>query len=429
MSMTIEFQAKVDNMHRILIIEDTMPLREAYNDFFIDCGYQTLLAANGEEGFAKLQKHRPSVVLLDICMPQSNGFDFLHKMTRVKDNTPVIVMSSKAGIKNSPEIQFAGQVKHVLLKPLNLPDICAIIQDLVESSPTPSGSSSSKEQLLRDEQSLIGSFFVECQIQELIGRGTSGLVYKGNHLALGIPVAIKILDPKYNRSSKEKERFLREVKVLAQLEHRNLIQILNAGIHDDLYYMVMRYIDGSTLDHRLERYGKFTVLEAAEIIEQCASALQLAHDRGLIHRDLKPSNILLRRRDDRVVVIDFGLARDHKGQEDITQKHMLLGTPYYMAPEQCLGLPLSFQTDIYGLGATFYHLVVGEVPFPGANILATMMAHASKQLTPPNVIDNSIPIELSQIIEKMMKKAPSQRYASMTEVITALQKFKTRVVV
>ena len=413
-------------MQRILIIEDEMALREAYNDFFIECGYQTLLASNGDEGFTKLQKHRPAVVLLDICMSNSNGFDFLHQITRVKDPTPIIVMSSKSGIKDSPEIQFCSQVKRVLLKPLNLADICGVIQDLLVNAPAAEKSSSLQKQLTHDEQSLIGSFFVDCQIEKLLGRGTSGLVYKGQHQTLGIPVAIKILDPKYDRSSKEKERFLREVKVLAQLEHPNLIQILNAGIHENLYYMVMRYVTGTTLDHYLEKNGKFTVIKAVEIIEQCALGLQLAHDKGLIHRDLKPSNILIRNENNRVVVIDFGLARDHKVQEEITQKNTVLGTPYYMAPEQCLGLPLSFQSDIYGLGATFYHLVVGQVPFPGKNMLATMMAHTSKPLTPPHVADSSISIELSQIIEKMMKKTPNQRYASMGEVISALEKFKER---
>lgn len=412
-------------MYKILIVEDDCPHRELLNDFLIDCGYQTILAKDGRDGFNQLQKHRPHLVILDICMPTHNGFYFLGEVQKLKDQTPVFAMSSKPAMKDAPELRFARQVKHFFTKPLHLLELKNLAEQWLKQTPSiEKNNGSLKKRLLRNSKTLIGSFFADCRIEKLLGKGASGVVYQGHHLGLDIPVAIKILNPRHDRSPQERQRFLREANILTRLEHKNLIQILNAGIKDELYFMVMRYIDGVTLDVKLRDKGKLELPLAVPIILQVAQALQVAHDTGLIHRDVKPSNILLSRDGERVVVIDFGLARDFKKPADVTDKNLVVGTPYYMSPEQCLGVALNHQTDIYSLGATFYHLIIGAPPFDKENAIDTMLAHTGEIPVAPHELDNSIPVAISSIIMQMLKKAPSQRQPDMKSVIKDLQATK-----
>ncbi len=278
-----------------------------------------------------------------------------------------------------------------------------------------------KQALASNPKNLIGSVLANCKIGKILGIGGSGVVYKAHHKEQG-SLVIKVLQPKHKFTSEESQRFLKEINVLSRLEHENLIRILSAGIEQELFFILMNYIEGMTLEKLLENEQKFSPQRACQIILGASHAIKAVHSANIIHRDIKPSNILVSSKKQQVVLLDFGLVKDQQMPCDITQRGVAVGTPTYMAPEQCCGREVDFRTDIYSLGATFFHLLVGKPPFLGFNAVATMLAQASKPLELPHSIDPSIPENISLIVARMMEKEPIKRYQNMDELIVDLEK-------
>jgi serine/threonine-protein kinase len=260
------------------------------------------------------------------------------------------------------------------------------------------------------------------ELLEKLGRGSMGTVYKARQLSMNRLVAIKTLHPRLAAKQNLLERLTREAHLAAKLSHNNIVQAIDVGAAGDLHFFVMEYVDGTTIKAELEQDKVYAETEALEIILQIARALQHAHRRGLIHRDVKPANIILT--PELVAKLaDLGMARE-TGDLELAraEKGMTIGTPFYIAPEQIRGQEdIDIRADIYSLGATLYHMVTGQPPFPGNKVEPVLEAHLKKELTPPDHIKTDLSSGLGEVVEFMMAKKRAERYQSMDDAIIDLE--------
>ena len=255
-----------------------------------------------------------------------------------------------------------------------------------------------------------------------LGSGAMAVVYKAKQLSLDRTVAIKVLPKKFVQKSDYVERFYKEGRLAAKLNHNNIVQAIDVGEVGGLYYFVMEYVDGKTLYDDLSKGKVFSEDEAINITIQVAKALAHAHAQGLVHRDVKPKNIMINK-DGVVKLADMGLARE---TSDIkAAKHeqgKAFGTPYYIAPEQIRGeMDVDGRVDIYSLGGTLFHMVTGRVPFEATTPSEVMKKHLKEPLVPPDHINTALSTGISEVIEVMMAKNKEERYHTMEDAIADLE--------
>ncbi len=255
-----------------------------------------------------------------------------------------------------------------------------------------------------------------------LGAGAMAIVYKGIQLSLNREVAIKILPKKFSENPEYVERFYKEGQAAAKLNHNNIVQAFDVGEAGGYHYFVMEYVQGKTIHEDMAKGKIYSEQEAVEIIIQVASALAHAHSCGLIHRDVKPKNIIINT-DNIVKLADMGLARATSDIEAAkTEEGKAYGTPYYIAPEQIRGeIDIDGRADIYGLGATFYHMMTGRVPFMADDPSDVMRKHLREQLIPPDHINTTLSAGISEVIEVMMAKKKSDRYNNAEELLIDLE--------
>jgi len=255
-------------------------------------------------------------------------------------------------------------------------------------------------------------YFGDYKIQEELGRGGMGIVYKATQVSLSRLVALKLIRAGVLADNVELRRFENEAEAVAQLDHPGIVPVYEVGSHDGQRYFSMKLIEGGSLASRIDGFTE-DPRAAARLVAQAAEAVHHAHQRGILHRDLKPANILL---DDegRPHVTDFGLARKVDGDSELTQSGAILGTPAYMAPEQASGRQRSVTTasDVYGLGAILYALLTGRAPFGGESVGDTLDAVRTRPPDPPTRHNARIPRDLEVICLKCLEKDPQRRYTS-----------------
>jgi serine/threonine-protein kinase len=260
------------------------------------------------------------------------------------------------------------------------------------------------------------------ELLEKVGQGSMGTVYKARQLSMNRLVAIKLLPPRLSSKPEVLQRLTREAHLAARLSHNNIVQAIDVGSAGSLHYFVMEYVEGITIKHELEAGKVYSEAEALDLVLQIAQALQHAHRRGLIHRDVKPANIILT--PERVAKLaDLGMARETADEEMArAEKGMTIGTPFYIAPEQIHGREdIDARADIYSLGATLYHMVTGQPPFPGNKIDEVLDAHLEKELIPPDHLITALSSGLGEVVEFMMAKDRRQRYPSADDLILDLE--------
>jgi serine/threonine-protein kinase len=246
-------------------------------------------------------------------------------------------------------------------------------------------------------------------------------VFLARQLSLDRLVAIKVLPKKLSGNKNFIERFYKEGRAAAQLNHPNIVGAYDVGKAGDHHYFVMEFVDGETVYERIVKDHRMDEGDAIEFVRQVAEALQHAHQRGFIHRDIKPKNIMISK-EHTVKLADLGLARamsDHEAAK--AEAGRAYGTPYYISPEQIRGeVKIGPAADIYGLGATFYHMVTGRVPFEGENPSAVMHKHLKANLVPPDHLNPKLSAGCAQVIEMMMAKKPKDRYERVADLIVDL---------
>jgi eukaryotic-like serine/threonine-protein kinase len=250
------------------------------------------------------------------------------------------------------------------------------------------------------------------ELKEVVGHGGMSTVYKAHDSLLERNVALKVLHQQYNEDEEFVERFKREARSVAQLQHPNIVTVIDRGEEDGRQYIVFEFIDGENLKELVVRKGRLDVRTALEIALEIARGLSFAHESGLVHRDVKPQNVLLNG-DGGAKVTDFGIARSLEVERSMTQTGTVLGTSNYIAPEQAGGKPVDAHTDVYSLGIVLYEMLTGELPFPGDNFVAVAMKHI--QEPSPSVLDTrgDVPLRVAEMIDRALEKDPERRFPTM----------------
>jgi serine/threonine-protein kinase len=249
-----------------------------------------------------------------------------------------------------------------------------------------------------------------------------GTVFKARQLSMDRLVAIKLLQPRLAANREYLERFTREAHLAAKLSSNNIVQAIDVGSAGPLHYFVMECVEGTTIKEVLEKGRIYEEREAVEIVVQIAQALDHAHKRGLIHRDIKPSNIILTP-DGIAKLADLGLARQLADRAAAkAEKGIAVGTPFYIAPEQIRGREdIDSRADIYSLGATLYHMVTGQPPFPYPKVEDVITAHLEEELKPPDHLNTKLSAGLGEVVEFMMARDRKQRYRTPADLVLDLE--------
>src|SRR6478672_140176 len=238
-------------------------------------------------------------------------------------------------------------------------------------------------------------------------------VYLAEDQELGRRVAIKILNGRHANDAQFIERFRREAKNAAALNHPNIVSIYDRGEAEDTYYIAMEFLDGRTLKELIVGHGAAPVRVAIEYARQILSALRFAHRHGIVHRDIKPHNVLVDA-EGRVKVTDFGIAR--AGTSQMTETGSIVGTAQYLSPEQARGGEVDQRSDLYSLGVVLYELLTGKTPFEGDTPVEVAMKHLSNAPKPPSELRKDIPPELDMVVLRALAKDPNDRYQSADEM-------------
>lgn len=255
------------------------------------------------------------------------------------------------------------------------------------------------------------------QVEAQIGVGGMASVYRAEDIQLGRKVAVKVLHGQYAEDQEFVERFRREAKAAAQLQHPGIVAVYDTGSWDGTWYIAMELLEGPTLKERLQREGRIQPAEAVALTELILKAVRAAHRDGIIHRDLKPHNVIL---DDagNPKVTDFGIAR--RGASDMTATGSVLGTAHYLAPEQAQGEVITPRTDLYSVGVVLYEMLTGRTPFEGDSAVSIALAHVNNEPRSPRSIVPEITPALDAVVMRSLAKRPSDRFADADAFLAAL---------
>jgi predicted Ser/Thr protein kinase len=257
------------------------------------------------------------------------------------------------------------------------------------------------------------------ELEELVGTGGMSSVYRARDRLLERVVAIKILHEHYSRDEDYVERFRREARAAAKLQHPNIVTVIDRGEAGGHQYIVFEYVDGENLKQLVQREGRLPVRTALELGIEIGRALAFAHASGLVHRDVKPQNVLLRNGE--VKVTDFGIAHAADVQAGLTQTGTVLGTSEYIAPEQASGLPVDALSDVYSLGVVIWEMLAGEPPYSGSSFLVVAMRHVNDPVPSISSARPDVPPRLEVGLRRAMAKEPGDRFGSMDEFVAELQ--------
>ena len=274
----------------------------------------------------------------------------------------------------------------------------------------------------------VGTRLGKCLLTEIIGKGTSCVVFKGSHQTLDIPVAIKVFLPQQGvQLDVIRGQFVAEAKALAKLNHPYIVRVLDFDPGPPPY-IILEFVEGSTLEELIEKYECISHQRAAYYVYRAAVGLVVAHKAGIIHRDIKPANIIITSNDESKLT-DLGMAYvatsvSSSGVNLNIKSNAIYGTPAYIAPEQILNPNTGdVRSDIYSLGATFFHAITGRYPFEAKSINDVIMKHLHEPLTPPHEINSEIPVDISLCIQKMMEKKLEDRFQSAEDLLPELMMF------
>jgi YVTN family beta-propeller protein len=270
---------------------------------------------------------------------------------------------------------------------------------------------------------LVGTEVGGYQIDVLLGRGGMGAVYRARDADLGRTIALKVLAPEFADNERFRERFLRESRLAASLDHPHIVPIFQAGEADGVLFLAMRYVEGTDLSRLLAEEGPLDPERVVTLAEQAASALDAAHEQGLVHRDVKPSNMLIARSGGRehCYLADFGLTKRTGSISGLTATHQVVGTLDYIAPEQIRGGETDAHADVYSLACVLHECLTGEPPFERATDVAVLWAHVHEG--PPLVSSRrpELPRAVDPVLVRGLAKQPADRYGSCGELVAAIQ--------
>lgn len=272
----------------------------------------------------------------------------------------------------------------------------------------------------------IGRQVASYRIEDEIGRGGMAVVYRARDLRLDRTVALKLLAPELARNDTFRKRFTHESRVAAAIDHPHIVPVFEAGETDSVLYIAMRYVAGSDLRHLIDSRGTLPLPTAVRIAAQVASALDAAHEHGLVHRDVKPGNILVARGTDsdhpeHVYLTDFGLTKKSLSLTGFTTVGQFVGTLDYVAPEQISGRPVDGRCDVYGLACVVYETLAGRPPFRRDDDMALLWAHQYDEPPPLTRIRPDLPPPVDEVFARALAKSPDARHPTCLTFVASLR--------
>jgi hypothetical protein len=276
----------------------------------------------------------------------------------------------------------------------------------------------------QEQDPLIGSKVGPCRVEKRLAAGGMGVVYRAHYGPSDQDVALKVLAPSLSNDQEYVTRFFREAGAAGQIDHPNVVRVIDVGRHQEYYYLIMEYVPGETLDLMIERERRMSLEKATRLARGIASGLAAAHRQGIVHRDVKPGNVIVSR-DHQPHLTDFGLARHAETRKGLTIEGTFLGTPEYASPEQVEGKKIDHRTDLYSLGVTYYQLLSGSLPFFGESPMEIAIKRTKED---PRPLNHALPTADERsvaIADKLLKRDPAQRYQSATDLLKDLDAILT----
>ena len=399
---------------QLLVVDDNEVNRDMLSRRLSRKGYQVKTASNGHEALKMIENGTFDLVLLDIMMPGLNGIEVL-KILRQKYSTaelPIIMATAKDRSEDVVEALELGANDYVT-KPIDFPVVLARVtahlRQKVAAAPKKDGSPSPQE---------IGPGAVLAEkylLEEKLGTGSFGTVYRGKHLSLQQAVAIKVLQTSLAPASEALARFRREGISACRVRHPNAVSVLDFGITaTGVAYLVMELLEGRSLAEELKEKGTLTPLRCSTILDPICNVLAEVHAQGMVHRDIKPANIFIHHghAGEIIKVLDFGIAKlvgDVTGEEHLTVEGSILGTPTYMAPERFSNEPYDGRADVYSLGVLLYRMLGGRTPFHSKDLMVVAMQHLRETPRSLRELNPMVTPELEAAVMAAMSKSMHDR--------------------
>ncbi len=409
-------EAMVDPSLTILIVDDNDLVVDTFRAYLEHEGYHVLSAQSGEQALQRVQDDVVDLMLLDIKMPGLSGLEVLSAVRRLRsfEDLPVIMATGNGQSEDMVKAFELGANDYVV-KPFDFPVVLARIQTRLQGRSTAEPSAAALALGQMGPGTLLDHRFL---LQEPIGKGQFGIVFKAQHLQLERPVAVKVLKAGVEEPEDLMARFLREGRSACRLDHPNAVTVLDFSITEEgIPFLVMEFLEGHSLDVELRRVGRLSVSRVSEILLPVCAVLAEAHASGVIHRDIKPQNIFLHRNRQREVVkvLDFGVAKlvheSMRGQR-LTLEGIGPGTPLYMAPERFEEKPYDGRADVYSLGVVMYELFSGHPPFidlTDNNPIRLALRHLDEEPVSLRRKVPGLPAKVDELVLAALAKDPGNR--------------------
>ncbi len=415
-------------MKKILIVEDDAALRETLKSFLETEGFEVITADDGEKGCQLALEEKIDLVVLDVSLPDLNGFEVCRKIRAQGLMTPVFMLSGEKKEELDKALGLDIGADDYLLKPFGTKEFLARLKALLRRSRfkvEETGEYYAQTETLEFPIHKLprGSTFAgRYEIVEELGRGGMGRVYRVTDKKIGEDVALKVLNPAVAADKKTIQRFRNELRYARKIAQRNVCRMFDLSDEDGTPYITMEYVPGEDLKGLLKKTGQLTTKKAVSIAKQVCDGLAEAHRLGVVHRDLKPQNIMIDR-EGNARIMDFGIARSLK-MKGITEAGTVFGTPEYISPEQVEGKEVDQRSDIYSLGVILYEMVTGGVPFKGESALTVALKHKTERPADPKRVNPQIPEGLNLMILICMEKDREFRYQDVGELIVDLERLE-----
>lgn len=442
---------------RIALVEDSDEVRRFATMLLTRKGFTVQDYPDGAAALEEILDEPPALVISDVQMPRVDGLQLTRRLRErySKSELPVVlvsVMSEEEDIVRG----FEAGANDYLVKPYRTTELLAKVSILLKegpflrrkdepelpvAAPSPkvpfgnddSTSADTRETDIREfrpgeeedtrplgtEDQATRYYFDKYEIIGEFGRGGMGTVYRAVKRDDGREVALKVLAPRLSENRTSIARFLREIKLLSEVDSEHIVEVYDHGYDGGRYFMAMEAVRGESLDQIVVKSGPLDVSRALRVFRQVAAALVALTDRNLIHRDVKPANVLVDE-EDHVKLVDFGLAKQQSDDLSLSESGYALGTPYYIAPEVIEGGSASHLSDLFALGVSMYEVLTGKRPFPGVVAYQIFRLIVSGDHPDPRQHRHDLPDDVAELVMKLLERDRSKRFQSSAELLTAI---------
>lgn len=410
-------------MYSILIVDDEPGFRHMIRKFLEMEGFHVIEASDGAGAIKVFQTTTPDMVILDVHMQGMDGFDTCRKLREdaYGASIPILFLSGMTGEEDKVRGLLEGGDDYIC-KPFNPKEFLARIKTNIRRIQNSKSFRDWLEHKFDPGSILQGSNGQQYRIESRLSSGGMGVIFYGVRISDNLPVVIKTLNSSFLDNYKDIQRFLREAQTTISLNHPNIVSGLDVVSSEKSCFFVMRFVSGKSLALILDENGRISQQLALHIAKQITRGIIHMNQHGVVHRDIKPGNILIDPNWN-AVLVDLGLAKaQHNNKKpDLTTEGVILGTPYYLSPEQATGDNLDIRSDIYSLGATLYHCITGMVPFRGSTTIAIINSRFLNDPLPAQDVIPEIHPDFSRVISKMMAKSLTNRYQTPEELLVDLE--------